>query len=56
MALLPPVNSDVAGQDQNRWGRNPQTGEEMTITARSILTYHPSVVLKNKLNGINKAG
>ncbi len=40
---------------QNRRGRNPQTGEEMTITARSILTYHPSVVLKNMLNGINKA-
>ncbi len=39
---------------ENRRGRNPQTGEEMTITARSILTYHPSVVLKNKLNGIHK--
>ncbi len=40
---------------QDRRGRNPQTGEEMTITARSILTYHPSVVLKNMLNRINKA-
>jgi integration host factor subunit alpha len=36
---------------KNRRGRNPQTGEEITITARRILTYHPSVVLKNKLNG-----
>ena len=32
-------------------GRNPQTGEEMTITARSILSYHPSVILKNGING-----
>ena len=41
---------------KNRRGRNPQTGEEMTITARRILTYHPSMVLKNKLNGIVKSG
>jgi integration host factor subunit alpha len=41
---------------KDRRGRNPQTGEEMTITARKILTYHPSVVLKNKLNGIVKSG
>ena len=41
---------------KDRRGRNPQTGEEMTITARKILTYHPSVVLKNKLNGIAKSG
>ncbi len=27
----------------------------MTITARGILSYHPSVVLKNRINGINKA-
>jgi integration host factor subunit alpha len=39
---------------KDRRGRNPQTGEEMTITARKILTYHPSVVLKNKLNGVTK--
>jgi len=36
---------------QDRRGRNPQTGEEMTIIARSILTYHPSVLLKNRING-----
>jgi integration host factor subunit alpha len=41
---------------KDRIGRNPHTGEEMTITARRILTYHPSVVLKNKLNGIVKSG
>jgi integration host factor subunit alpha len=41
---------------KDRKGRNPRTGEEMTITARRILTYHPSVVLKNKLNGTAKPG
>ena len=34
-----------------RRGRNPQTGEEMTITARRVLTFKPSPVLKVKLNG-----
>ena len=41
---------------KDRKGRNPQTGEEMTITSRKILTYHPSGVLKNKLNGTAKPG
>jgi integration host factor subunit alpha len=40
---------------QDRKGRNPQTGEEMTITARSILSYHPSVILKKRINGISKS-
>ena len=39
---------------RDRRGRNPQTGEEITVTARKVLTYKPSVVLKNKINGIVK--
>ena len=34
-----------------RRGRNPQTGEEMTITARRVLSFKPSPVLKGRLNG-----
>ena len=34
-----------------RKGRNPQTGEEITISARRVLTFKPSQVLKNVLNG-----
>ena len=34
-----------------RVGRNPQTGEEITISARRVLTFKPSQVLKNVLNG-----
>lgn len=33
-----------------RKGRNPQTGEEITISARRVLTFKPSQVLKNALN------
>ena len=34
-----------------RKGRNPQTGEEITISARRVLSFKPSQVLKNALNG-----
>jgi integration host factor subunit alpha len=33
-----------------RRGRNPQTGEEITITPRKILTFKASPVLKNRIN------
>ncbi len=33
-----------------RKGRNPQTGDEITITARKVLTFKPSQVLKAILN------
>ena len=39
-------------RDKNaRAGRNPQTGQEITISARRVLTFKPSQVLKNVLNG-----
>ncbi|BBA70610.1 integration host factor subunit alpha [Geobacter sulfurreducens] len=37
-------------QKSDRRGRNPQTGEEITIEARRILTFKPSVILKNAIN------
>jgi integration host factor subunit alpha len=33
-----------------RRGRNPQTGEEIKISARSVLTFKASPVLKKALN------
>lgn len=33
-----------------RKGRNPQTGEEMQISARRVLTFKPSQVLRKALN------
>lgn len=38
-------------RDKNpRVGRNPQTGEEIEISARRVLTFKPSQVLKSALN------
>ncbi len=34
-----------------RVGRNPQTGEQIQISARRVLTFRPSQVLKGILNG-----
>jgi integration host factor subunit alpha len=34
-----------------RKGRNPQTGQEILLDARHVLTFKPSLVLKNILNG-----
>ena len=33
-----------------RTGRNPITGEPITITPRKVLTFKPSPVLKNRIN------
>lgn len=40
----------VVKEKADRRGRNPQTGEEITISARRILTFKPSQVLKASLN------
>lgn len=37
-------------QKKDRKGRNPQTGEAITIEARSILTFKPSTLLKQAVN------
>jgi integration host factor subunit alpha len=36
---------------KDRKGRNPQNGEAMTITARRILSFKPSTILKSAING-----
>ena len=41
----------VVREKKPRPGRNPQTGQEITIEARRVLTFKPSNVLKNALNG-----
>jgi integration host factor subunit alpha len=37
-------------QKADRNGRNPQTGETITISSRKVLTFKPSVILKNRIN------
>ena len=40
----------VVREKKQRIGRNPQTGEPIPISARCVLTFKPSQVLKNILN------
>ena len=41
----------VVNKKKARVGRNPQTGDEIIISARRVLSFKPSQVLKNALNG-----
>ncbi|OHB33109.1 MAG: integration host factor subunit alpha [Desulfuromonadaceae bacterium GWC2_58_13] len=41
----------VVKEKATRRGRNPQTGDEIEITSRRILTFKPSQVLKGSING-----
>ncbi len=40
----------IVKQKADRRGRNPQTGDAITINARRILTFKPSQVLKSAIN------
>ena len=38
-------------RDKNpRRGRNPKTGEELELDARRVVTFHPSGLLRSKIN------
>ena len=41
----------VVKEKRSRRGRNPQTGEEISITARRVLTFKSSQVLRKTING-----
>jgi len=40
----------VVNQKRPRKGRNPQTGDEITISGRRVLTFKASQVLKKSMN------
>jgi integration host factor subunit alpha len=46
----------VVRSKRSRVGRNPQTGDQITISARHVLTFRPSQVLKAMLNGEDLEG
>jgi integration host factor subunit alpha len=46
----------VVRKKKERIGRNPQTGEQIKISARHVLTFRPSQVLKAILNGEDITG
>ena len=40
----------VVREKRSRVGRNPQTGQSIEITARRVLTFRPSQVLRSDVN------
>lgn len=46
----------IVREKHERIGRNPQTGEQIKISARRVLTFRPSQVLKAMLNGEDITG
>ena len=40
----------IVRKKRTRQGRNPQTGEDLEITARRVLTFKPSELLRASLN------
>lgn len=36
-----------------RQGRNPRTGEAVMISARRVVTFHPSLLLKAEVNAVS---
>ncbi len=40
----------VVKEKKARRGRNPQTGDDLTISERRVLTFKPSQVLKSAIN------
>ena len=37
-------------EKKTRKGRNPQTGETLMLDARRVVTFHPSGILRDKVN------
>jgi integration host factor subunit alpha len=42
----------VVHEKRPRKGRNPQTGEEIIISGRRVLSFKASQILKNTINGV----
>lgn len=43
----------VVNSKRPRRGRNPQTGDEIIIVGRKVLTFKPSQILKKNLNSLS---
>lgn len=43
----------VVREKSAREGRNPKTGEEAVISARRVVTFRPSPLLKSRVDGNN---
>ena len=54
MVKLSSFGSFQVRQKGQRMGRNPKTGEEVPISARHVVTFRASNVLKSKVDSKNK--
>ena len=57
-ALISGDNLKISGfggfalkEKADRKGRNPQTGESITISKRRVVTFKPSATLRQRFNG-----
>lgn len=46
----------VVNEKRPRKGRNPQTGEDIVITGRRVLTFKASQILKRSMNAEDEGG
>jgi integration host factor subunit alpha len=51
---LPGFGNFVIQKKRERIGRNPKTGEKMAITARKVVTFKPSTILRDRVNNNKK--
>ena len=49
---LSSFGSFVVREKRQRVGRNPKTGKQAVISARRVLVFKPSAVLKQRINGV----
>jgi integration host factor subunit alpha len=49
--LLPGFGKFSVKDKRKRRGRNPLTGDDLTLDARRVMTFKPSEVLSKKVNG-----
>ncbi len=53
---LPGFGNFIIQNKRERIGRNPKTGETMPITARKVVSFKPSTILRDRVNGNKSNG
>lgn len=53
---LSSFGSFVVREARQRMGRNPKTGKQVKISARRVMVFKPSAVLKARINAIAEHG
>jgi integration host factor subunit alpha len=51
--LLSGFGKFIVREKAARRGRNPQTGDDLTLEPRRVITFHCSSVMRDRINGKN---